>query len=178
MKTIEEKEIAERLATLGYLQEKTYPDDWKDYNILLLQKSIEKGCISVSSYLNRTFESLPEEIRSLVIEIICAEFLDSKRDIGLQEDGTISQVANIKKIQEEQLKVEYDTSSSTAYRDVDTPFDKMIKYLRNTSYQALSPYRNHYAYHQWFNVIRIKELEKEEKEKKEDTSLKEALYGI
>lgn len=150
MTEITEFDIEKRLLTLNY---KPNPEEgWSDTDLDLINISIQKGMNSLELFLNRKKTSFEEIMRPFVIDIICAEFFDSKREIGIQEDGTISPTGAVKKIQEEQLKVEYDTSSSTAYRDVSTPFDKMIEYLRNNSYLALQNFRYHYPYYRWYDL--------------------------
>lgn len=145
-------DIFNRLQTLGYMKDKESIEDLPRNDQNLIVFSIPKGYDSLELFLNRPQKSFEQIMRPYLIDIICAEFLDSKREIGIQDDGSISPTGAIKKIQEEQLKVEYDTSSSTAYRDVSTPFDKMIEYLRNNSYLALQNFRYHYPYYRWYNL--------------------------
>ena len=151
MDEIEDIDIADRLRSIGYLKDKTY-GEWGLEDHYLVDFSIEKGLQEASLHLNRKQDSFTNEMRPFLIDIICAEFFDSKRDIGIQEDGSITPTNRVKKIQEETLRVEYDTASSTAYRDVSTPYDRMIEHLRDQSYRALQNFRYHYPYYRWYDL--------------------------
>lgn len=142
-------EISKRLQTLGYMQEiefGIYPEQWSEKDKYLISYSIQKGMQEVANYLNRNLDDFVEAMKPFVIDIICSLFLSSKRDIGINEDGSITPTGDIKTIKEDTLAVEYDVSNSTSSSSSQSPLDEMLQHLREDSYQALQNYRYWYCY--------------------------------
>lgn len=142
---IKEEEIVKRLQTLQYQADKEY-QDWSTTDKYLVQYSIKKGMRSISSNLNRSIDDFVEEMRENVIDIICSEFLNSKRNIGINEDGSITPpTGDVKSIKEDTLSIEYATDSSSSGSSSNiSPFDEMIDYLKKEAYQNLQSYRYFY----------------------------------
>lgn len=142
-------EVSKRLQTLGYMQNDdfgTYPNNWSEKDRYLISFSIVKGMQEISEFLNRPIEEFVEEMRAFIVDIICAIFLSSKRDIGINADGSITPTGEVKSIKEDSLSVEYDVSASSSSSSSQSPFDEMLLNLRENSYQALQNYRYWYSY--------------------------------
>lgn len=185
--TIENWEIAQRLQFLGYGKDlkdiqssSDYPGSgsqiWPIRDQLAIEYSKKRGLNEIAHYLNRSRANLLKDFGSDVkesfLDIICSHFLEAKRDIGINSDGSISATPNatgdIKSIQEDALKIEYETDSSgggggtTEDGKYLSPFDEMIQYLKKEAYQSLQSYRYIYPYHRWISFQDKDQTEEEE----------------
>ncbi len=109
------KDITERLESLNYKV-----DNEKDEFILkFLTDKVEQEII------NRTNQSeVPDELRFVLIERVCGEFLYSLRGSNMLSDNQIDTI--VSSISEGDTSVSYDVSSSP-----EAKFDLLITHLRS-----------------------------------------------
>lgn len=186
--TIENWEIAQRLQFLGYGKDlkdiqssADYPGTgggqvWPIRDQLAIEYSKKRGLNEIAHYLNRSRANLLNyfglDVKEAFLDIICSHFLEAKRDIGINSDGSISASPNatgdIKTIQEDALRIEYETDSSggggstTKDGEYLSPFDEMIQYLKKEAYQSLQSYRYMYPYHRWISFQDKDQTEEED----------------
>lgn len=119
------KDITERLESLNYKV-----DNEKDEFILkFLTDKVEQEII------NRTNQSeVSDELRFVLIERVCGEFLYSLRGSNMLTNNQIDAI--ISSVKEGDTSVSFDVSSSP-----EAKFDILVSYLRNYGYSEILRYR-------------------------------------
>ena len=121
--------VLKRLVSFGYTLEED--DGWMIcFAIQKVENHIKNSC-------NTT--SVPDGLFHVAVDMVCGEFLFAKKNTGKLESDAVNLDGVVKKVQEGDITVEFETSSSSSGEGSD--FDKLLNYLMNGREGELVCYR-------------------------------------
>lgn len=120
--------IEARLRTLGYTQ---LSDTDEGLILYLAEKTTQR----ITSYCN--IPAVPEELRAIWLDMLCGEFLLTKKQSGTLEGFDLDDA--VKQIREGDTSVTYAIGEGS--KTPEERLDSLISYLIDTAYGSLGAYR-------------------------------------
>lgn len=139
MEPITDKEITERLETLGYSI--STEEEQKKVDERLISFCNRKGSHMATSICHITIKDFPEDARELIIDLCCGEFLKAKRAINIDSSGQIIITKGLKSIKEGSTEAQFETGREEQSSGSKDNLDKFADWLTGEATQLLLSYR-------------------------------------